>query len=52
MKRRRSLYARTVIVRGQQCTGAPLMQNDQARNNRPINPGKQRSPFAGPTVRL
>src|SRR5215216_6337476 len=33
-----------IHVSGQQCTGAPLVQNDQARNNRPINPGKQRSP--------
>jgi hypothetical protein len=52
MKRRRSLTLDPTFVRGQQCAGAPLVQNDQARNNRHINPGKQRSPFAGLLAQL
>jgi hypothetical protein len=54
MTRRRSLYARPEFIRGQQCAGAPLVQNDQARNNRHINPGKQLSPasLAGEGNRL
>jgi hypothetical protein len=51
MNARHSLYARPEIVGGHQCAGAPLVQNDQARNNRYINPDKQRSPFAGLLVR-
>jgi hypothetical protein len=37
MKRRRSLYARPEIVRGEQCARAPLIQNDQARSKRHMN---------------
>jgi hypothetical protein len=36
----RSLFARPEIVRGEQCAWAPLIQINQARNNRHIKSGR------------
>ena len=38
MRLRRSLYARPAIVRGEQCAGAPLIQNDHACSDRLYEP--------------
>jgi hypothetical protein len=31
-----ALRSTRIILRGEQCAGAPLIRNDQARSNRPV----------------